>query len=192
MCAHHSPILFLSPFLQYFQHSSVLPTPLCPVHPFRKSSALRDLLGCRWCTVKEKNHTTAQIVTIRSSWTPPIAEPLMKHGDSNRPWPAPLLDPSNLCHSHHPLCNLRIPHSQKKMFPLISSRNVRLYKLPESTPIHTIPFPRQGHPLRFCPGSLPSKPCFSWREKPSLLSSTSSLPERLLPAQPLNTSLSHP
>lgn len=100
----------------------------------------------------------------------------------NQPRSAPLSDSSNLCHSHHPLRNLQIPHSQKKTSPLTFSRNLKLYKLPSHalSCVYNHPYfqsERVWYPFTYTrPTPLvlpldPSPPSPASAEKPSLLSS---------------------
>lgn len=129
---------------------------------------------------------------MRNSWIPPIAEPLTK-----QPWSAPLSDSSNLCHSHHPLCNLQIPLSQKKTFPLTFFKKCEALQTAQPRVFLHLHPPILSvwkgvvslflcKAILFGPALEPSPPSPASAEKPSLLSSTSSFPEGPLPPQPLH------
>lgn len=142
-----------------------------------KFSPRWPLLDCVWWTLEEKNHTTAQIVTIRNSWIPPTAEPLRRHDHSlislgQHLW---LL---KLCYSQlssvqptNPSC------SEGKVSP--SSRSLKPYKLLShifscictiltSNLKGCVFFYAKSSPSRL-PGSLPSKP-YSRKTKQNTLS----------------------
>lgn len=141
-----------------------------------KLSPRWPLLDYGWCALKEKNHTTAPIVTIRNSSVPSTAKSLMRHDDSLTSLGHLLfLTPQTLpfsfifCATYKPLI------LRRKC--LSSSRNLKPYKLLShiSSCICTHSYlqsERMWCPFFYArsspsslPGSLPSKPCSRKKEE---------------------------
>lgn len=161
-----------------------------------KLSPRWPLLDYGWCALKEKNRTTAPIVTIRNSSVPSTAKSLMRHDDSlTSLGHLRFLTPQTLPFSFI-LCATYKPLILRRKC-LSSSRNLKPYKLLShiSSCVCTHSYlqsERMWCPFFYArsspsslPGSLPSKPCSRKKEeeekKPSLLSSTFPFQEGLSP-----------